>query len=79
MVICLCKGVSDRKIRQLIAGGAKNLRDIMASCQAGSDCGACVCAVKDMLQAQQRSSAATPQASDEVVAPCIELGRAGNE
>jgi bacterioferritin-associated ferredoxin len=67
MVICLCKGVSDKKIHQLIAGGAKSLRDIMASCQAGSDCGSCVCAVKEMLR----------QPQDE--ADCKGLDRASNE
>lgn len=51
MVICLCKGVSDKKIRELIDQGAKSLKDIMASCRAGSDCGACVCHVKELLSA----------------------------
>lgn len=71
MVICLCKGVSDKKIRQLIAGGAKSLREIMASCKAGSDCGSCVCAVKEMLN--QDRCAAVGIAGDG------ELERAGND
>ncbi len=49
MVICLCKGVSDRKIRELIANGASTLREIVQSCKAGSDCGSCVCQVRELL------------------------------
>ena len=29
MLVCLCKGVSDRKIKELIAGGCSTLRDIV--------------------------------------------------
>lgn len=50
MLVCLCKGVSDKKIRWLVQNGATCLRDIMATCQAGSDCGSCVCQVRDLIQ-----------------------------
>lgn len=50
MVVCLCKGVSDKKIRWLVQNGATSLRDVMQSCQAGRDCGACVCAVKSLVE-----------------------------
>ncbi len=77
MVICLCKGVSDKRIRQLIDSGAKSLRDIMASCQAGSDCGSCVCAVKEMLQGQRTCTVAA--GDEDLDCGDAQLGRAGND
>ncbi|MBM4252470.1 MAG: hypothetical protein FJ146_10905 [Deltaproteobacteria bacterium] len=50
MVVCLCKGVSDKKINALLENGATCLRDVMSSCQAGSDCGSCICQLKEMVQ-----------------------------
>jgi bacterioferritin-associated ferredoxin len=50
MVVCLCKGVSDKKINALLESGATCLRDVMASCKAGSDCGSCICQLKEMVQ-----------------------------
>ncbi|MBM4253620.1 MAG: hypothetical protein FJ146_16755 [Deltaproteobacteria bacterium] len=50
MVVCLCKGVSDKKINALLENGATCLRDVMASCKAGSDCGSCICQLKEMVQ-----------------------------
>ena len=49
MLVCLCKAVNDKKIRQCIHKGAQNVKDIMSSCQAGSDCGACISTVKELL------------------------------
>ena len=75
MLICLCKGVSDKKILDLIDAGAKSLKDIMASCKAGSDCGSCVCHVKELLMqnaAQAKSRGATDDGFEE-------LERAANE
>jgi bacterioferritin-associated ferredoxin len=50
MLVCLCKGVSDKKIRWLVQNGATCLRDVMATCKAGSDCGSCVCQVRDLIE-----------------------------
>ena len=57
MVVCLCKGVSDKKIRSLLENGATCLRDVMASCQAGSDCGSCICQLKEMVQQSRQRHA----------------------
>ena len=57
MVVCLCKGVSDKKINWLLENGAISLRDVMSSCQAGSDCGACICELKEMVKrSRQRTN-----------------------
>jgi bacterioferritin-associated ferredoxin len=61
VVVCLCKGVSDKKIRWLVQNGASSLREVMQSCQAGSDCGACVCQVREIIeQTRNEDEAAGP-------------------
>jgi bacterioferritin-associated ferredoxin len=59
MLVCLCKGVSDRKIRWLVQNGAKTPREVMASCHAGSDCGACVATVRDTVNEAIAETACT--------------------
>lgn len=50
MIICVCKGISDGTIKNLVKAGATSLRQIMATCHAGKDCGSCVCKVKEILE-----------------------------
>lgn len=58
MLVCLCKGVSDTKIRWLVQNGSTTLREIMATCQAGSDCGSCVGQVKELIDEVKCQAAA---------------------
>jgi bacterioferritin-associated ferredoxin len=41
MIVCVCRGVSDRAIRAAVAGGAKSIDEIADACRAGDGCGAC--------------------------------------
>jgi bacterioferritin-associated ferredoxin len=50
MIVCLCKGLSDKKIRTLIQSGSRSMRDLMSSCQVGGDCGSCIFQVKEMIE-----------------------------
>ena len=61
MIVCLCKGVSDRDVHAAIEQGSKTVRDVGRCCRAGTDCGACVGAVRDMLQ--RRRGRTAPAAS----------------
>jgi bacterioferritin-associated ferredoxin len=56
MVVCLCKGVSDKKVRWLVQNGAATLRDVMTSCKAGTDCGSCVCQLKQIIEETQSTA-----------------------
>ncbi|HEY7434741.1 MAG TPA: (2Fe-2S)-binding protein, partial [Methylomirabilota bacterium] len=47
MILCLCRGVSDRTVEAVIAGGARTVAQIERACGAGGDCGAC----RDLLDA----------------------------
>jgi NAD(P)H-nitrite reductase large subunit len=41
MVVCSCKGVSDRAVTAAIADGASTVDDITGRCKAGGHCGGC--------------------------------------
>ena len=58
MLICLCKGINERKLRQL-AGRGLTLKDIQAHCQAGTDCGSCLCQVKNIVDESREKDTET--------------------
>ena len=62
MILCLCHGVSDRSVHQLIDEGAKDLREIGRSCGAGTDCGSCLTDVYRLLR-ERREQAPPAQAA----------------
>lgn len=49
MLVCLCKGVTDRKIRWLVQNGAASVKSVMKTCGAGSDCGTCLGQVRELV------------------------------
>jgi len=51
MILCLCKNVSDTRVRQTIVEGAATVEEVGLECRAGTDCGACVDHIEDLLQA----------------------------
>lgn len=48
MIVCVCLGVSDRKVLELAKQGV-NYRELIAKCQAGTNCGSCSEAVKELF------------------------------
>ena len=51
MYACLCEGVSERKVRAVIARGARTIEDIAQACGAGSRCGGCWPVLDELLEA----------------------------
>jgi bacterioferritin-associated ferredoxin len=49
MYVCLCRGVSDRKVRKAINRGATTVEEISRTCGAGSGCGGCRPELQAML------------------------------
>jgi len=49
MYVCLCRRVSDRKVRKAIGRGANTVDDIAAACGAGTGCGGCHPQLRSML------------------------------
>jgi bacterioferritin-associated ferredoxin len=48
MIICICRGKSDRDVNRAIEAGASSLRDLQR-CGIGDQCGSCHNALKGML------------------------------
>ncbi|GHC16116.1 (2Fe-2S)-binding protein [Aidingimonas halophila] len=46
MFICLCKGVTDREIREAVSDGARSWREVREVTGCSSQCGKCACVGK---------------------------------
>jgi bacterioferritin-associated ferredoxin len=57
VIVCICRGVSDSKIREHIQRGASTLRDLQR-CGIGDQCGSCHNSLKSMLSAAAAERAA---------------------
>ena len=64
MIICICRGKSERDVMKAIDNGASTVRDLQR-CGIGDQCGSCHNALKAMLA---RAAAAPPSASE--TQPC---------
>lgn len=42
MIVCMCRGVTDRDVDQVISSGADSVDDVVRRCGAGGDCGTCL-------------------------------------
>jgi bacterioferritin-associated ferredoxin len=49
MYICVCKAVTDKAIRNLVADGACSMRELKQCLGVGSQCGKCAPAAQDLL------------------------------
>ncbi len=56
MFVCLCHGVSDKKIKALIESGTKSIKELQDQCKAGANCGACLFQVKEIFDETIQSS-----------------------
>ena len=55
MFICICHGITDRKIKNLIESGADNVKELQNHCKAGASCGMCLCQLKEMIDETKNS------------------------
>ena len=57
MYICLCFGVSDKTIKDLILSkGVASIRELQKLCKAGTNCGSCVCEIKKFLPLREQGT-----------------------
>jgi len=58
MIVCLCRGVSDRQIVEAVRCGARSLDDVARRCDgAGTDCGSCRAHIEDHLGCHDEQAA----------------------
>ena len=49
MLVCQCRGISDRQIRRLVKDGATSVRDVARATGAGMRCGGCRANVREVV------------------------------
>jgi len=74
MVVCLCRGVSDREVREVLARGASTLREVGRACGAGVDCGSCRDLLRGMLASCAPRGCDPPAAAAQPVRASIDGG-----
>ena len=52
MMVCLCEGVSERKVRKAIEHGASTVEAVTASCRAGGCCMGCHPTIESLIAEQ---------------------------
>ena len=57
MIVCHCRGLSDRKIREVIRRGAHSPREVAIACHAGRYCGGCIPLVRELIASETSPSA----------------------
>lgn len=62
MIVCHCKGISDRDLRHAVAAGATSRRKLARTCGVGAVCGGCRPVIDEIL--------------GEACASCPEVGEA---
>ena len=50
MIVCCCRGVSDRQVRTSVAGGAASAGAVARACGAGAGCGGCIPTVRALIE-----------------------------
>ena len=50
MLVCHCKGLTDREIHRAIRAGASTPREVSRECGAGSVCGGCGPLIDELLE-----------------------------
>ena len=51
MIVCVCRGVSERQVEAVVAEGATTADQVAQACGAGTDCGACRFMVAEIVEA----------------------------
>lgn len=55
MIVCHCKGTTDRQVRACVRNGAASVGAVSRACGAASSCGGCARAVREIVRAEQAS------------------------
>jgi bacterioferritin-associated ferredoxin len=50
VIVCVCRGVSDREVATAVDRGARSVEDVTRRCDgAGTDCGSCRSLIEEQL------------------------------
>ena len=52
VIVCHCKAVNDRRIRDAVRSGAKSCGQVARACQAGGHCGGCHPGIREIIHSE---------------------------
>ncbi|MFP6665239.1 MAG: (2Fe-2S)-binding protein [Deltaproteobacteria bacterium] len=61
MVVCLCQGISEKRVRAAIRTGASTRKQVTKACRAGGGCGGCHEVIKDLIRDEQATAPRSPE------------------
>lgn len=50
MYVCICKGITDRDIREAVDSGANSFRKVRNALGVSTQCGKCACQAKEIVK-----------------------------
>jgi bacterioferritin-associated ferredoxin len=53
MIVCVCKGVTDRDLNEAIGRGCRSLDDVARCTHAGTGCGTCRATIQERLDCKR--------------------------
>jgi bacterioferritin-associated ferredoxin len=59
MYVCLCVGVTNQTVSDVVAQGASTSKEVAAACGAGGDCGRCRRTLRAIIESSRKLDAAT--------------------
>ena len=68
MIVCLCQGVSDKKVRRAVAEGATSRKKVTRACGAGAGCGGCHSSIREIIDEHRAASRCE---DDQASLPCF--------
>ncbi len=72
MIVCICKAVSDKRIRRAASEGVVSLRDLSRELGVGTCCGKCVPQAREVLSQAIESN---PMKLSDLIAPAMMQAR----
>ncbi|BBZ12219.1 (2Fe-2S)-binding protein [Mycobacterium branderi] len=60
MFVCLCNGITNNMVAEVVAQGASTTKQIAEACGAGADCGRCRHTLRAILGASSNSATRAP-------------------
>ena len=55
MYVCLCVGVTNKTVSEVVAQGASTSKEVAAACGAGGDCGRCRRTLRAIIAAKSEA------------------------
>lgn len=68
MIVCICKAVSDKRIRRAASEGVVSLRELSRELGVGTCCGKCVPQAREVLS---QAVASAPMKLGEMLSPAL--------